>query len=77
VARPLDVEGATRRLRHLLAERETLDFREALGERPTPADVISLLIAILELARQGEIRLRQPQPFGSVGITRGSSHQAA
>ena len=77
VARPLDVEGATRRLRHLLAERGTLDFREALGEHPTPADVISLLIAILELARQGEIRLRQPQPFGSVGITRGSSHQAA
>lgn len=77
VARPLDVEGATRRLRAMLEAEARIDFREALGERPTPADVISLLLAVLELARLGEIRLAQRQPFGAVGISRGSSDQAA
>jgi len=77
VPRPLDVEGATRRIRALLAEREQIDFRVACGENPTVADVISALIAILELARLGEIRLAQSQTFGTVDIVRESAHQAA
>lgn len=77
VARPLDVEGATRRLRAMLAAEARIDFHAALGERPTPADVISLLLAVLELARLGEIRIAQRQVFGAVGISRGPSDQAA
>src|SRR5712692_1527567 len=55
VPRPLDVEGATRRLRDILRERPKIEFREALGESPTIADVISLLIAVLEMSRLGEV----------------------
>ena len=77
VPRPLDVEGATRRIRALLEARPRLDFREAVGESPTVADVISTLIAVLEMSRLGEIRLHQAQPFATVEIVRESVDQAA
>jgi segregation and condensation protein A len=77
VPRPLDVEGATRRIEGLLAEREHFDLREAFGEAPTIADVISTLLAILELARLGRIHLVQSAPFSPVNVTRGSVEQAA
>jgi segregation and condensation protein A len=77
VARPLDVEGATRRIEALLVEREGFDLREAFGDAPTIADVISTLLAILELARLGRIHLVQPAPFSPVNVNRGSVDQAA
>ncbi len=63
VPRPLDIEGATNRIRELLAVRERLDFTELVGERPHISLVISVLIALLELARLGEVRLIQPRAF--------------
>ena len=77
VPRPLDVEGATCRIEALLHERDRFSFRDALGAAPTVADVISTLLAILELARVGRIRLAQRAPFGSVDLWRGSIEQAA
>jgi len=77
VPRPLDVEGATRRIEALLAERDGFDLREACGDAPTIADVISTLLAILELARIGRIHLVQPAPFSPVNVNRGSVDQAA
>lgn len=77
VPRPLDVEGATRRIVALLASREHVELRELFGEGPTLADVISVLLALLELARLGRLRLAQREPFGTVGITRESPDQAA
>jgi segregation and condensation protein A len=77
VARPLDVEGATRRIQELLAEKPEFDFIELLGDEPTVTDVISCLIALLELARLGALQVAQPQPFGSVLILRATADQAA
>jgi chromatin segregation and condensation protein Rec8/ScpA/Scc1 (kleisin family) len=77
VPRPLDVEGATRRIRAILAERAQLDMREALGDDPTIADVLSVLLALLELCRLGEVTLLQRQPFGAVDVNRESTDQAA
>src|SRR3954471_24154132 len=44
VARPLDVEGAIRRIESILEERECVDWREALGAEPTIADILSTLL---------------------------------
>jgi segregation and condensation protein A len=77
VPRPLDVEGATRRIEALLAERDGFDLRDAFGEAPTVADVISTLLAILELARLGRIHLVQSAPFSAVNVNRGPVDQAA
>ena len=59
VARPLDVEA-----RHppdrgsCCAEREEFGWLDALGPRPTIVDVLSTLLALLELAKRGTAPLR-------------------
>ena len=70
VARPLDVEGASLRVRTLLGEREEITWREALGPRPSIVDVLSTLLALLELARRGMLALRQSGPFTPLVIRR-------
>jgi len=70
VARPLDVEGATRRLESLFAERSVIGWVEALGPEPTITDVLSTLLALLELARRGTVSLTQDAPFAPMVICR-------
>jgi segregation and condensation protein A len=77
VARPLDVEGATRRIEELLGQREQFDWLEALGPRPTIVDVLSMLLALLELAKRGAVRLAQPSPFSPMVIARDTARSAA
>ena len=73
VARPLDVEGATRRIEALLDERGEVSWLEALGAAPTIVDVLSTFLALLELARRGTLRLSQPAPFAPMVIAREST----
>jgi segregation and condensation protein A len=77
VARPLDVEGATRRLEELLDQREEFGWLEALGPRPTIVDVLSTLLALLELAKRGVVRIAQPSPFSPLMIARDTARPAA
>ena len=72
VARPLNVEGATMRIESLLREQPEITFREALGPRPTIVDVLSTLLALLELARRGLLRVAQDVPFAAMVIRRES-----
>jgi segregation and condensation protein A len=72
VARPLDVEGAARRIEALLEDMHELTFRDALGPRPTIADVLSTLLALLELARRGQLSVVQSAPFAPMVIRRES-----
>lgn len=76
VARPLDVESAVARIEAIFAVRDTFDWREALGERPTLTDVLSTLLALLELARRGVCRIRQEAPFAPMVISRESAEPA-
>ncbi|HEY7682413.1 MAG TPA: ScpA family protein [Gemmatimonadales bacterium] len=73
VSRPLDTEGAMRRLLGLLAERAELGWLEALGPRPTIVEVLSTLLALLELAKRGAISLAQSAAFTSFVIRREKS----
>jgi segregation and condensation protein A len=77
VARPLDVETATRRIEGLLAEQEEILWLEALGSRATIVDVLSTLLALLELAKRGSLRLLQPTPFSPMVIARDTARPAA
>jgi segregation and condensation protein A len=77
VPRPLDTEGAMRRIQDVLREREQVALGELLGERPTITDVISMLIALLELARVGSLGLGQAGSFGPILVTRAPAHEAA
>jgi len=77
VARPLDVEGATRTLEALLSERGEFLWTAALPARPTVSDVLSLLLALLELARRGACSFLQPASFAPLRIRRESALPAA
>ena len=77
VARPLDVEGATRRIEDLLDQREQFGWLEALGPRPTIVEVLSTLLALLELTKRGVVRLAQPTPFSPMVIARDTARPAA
>ena len=77
VPRPLDVEGATLRLLAMLEARGSFDFRGALGENPTVVDILSILLALLELARLGRLLLRQSTPFADIGVQSESAPTAA
>ncbi|MEO8452854.1 MAG: ScpA family protein [Gemmatimonadota bacterium] len=76
VARPLNVEGATLRIQSLLAERDQISWSDALGPTPTIVDVLSTLLALLELARRGEAFVFQQWAFGPVVISRESPQPA-
>jgi len=58
VPRPLDVEGATRRIRDLLSVRDRIEFRDACGEAPGVAESFRP-DRPPRAARMGEIRLIQ------------------
>jgi segregation and condensation protein A len=73
VPRPLDVEGATRRLNALLDARSEFGWLEALGPTPTITDILSTLLALLELARGGTLVLQQAAPFAPMVIRRDAS----
>ncbi|HET9151486.1 MAG TPA: segregation/condensation protein A [Gemmatimonadales bacterium] len=77
VARPLDVEGATRRIVALLETETEFTWREALGPHPTIVDVLSTLLALLELARRGSLTVNQPAPFAPLRIARDLPRPAA
>jgi segregation and condensation protein A len=77
VARPLDVESATRRIEDLLAESEEIRWLDVLGSRPTIVEVLSSLLALLELAKRGAVRLVQATPFSPMVIARDAARTAA
>ncbi|HXQ28554.1 MAG TPA: ScpA family protein [Gemmatimonadales bacterium] len=76
VPRPLDVEGAIARVQALLDERDEFSWRDALGDEPGLVQVLSLFIALLELARRGTLRLGQAAPFAPILIRRESTREA-
>ncbi|MBA3257994.1 MAG: segregation/condensation protein A [Gemmatimonadales bacterium] len=77
IARPLDVESATRRIEALLDQRAEFGWLDALGPRPGIVDVLSTLLALLELAKRGALRLTQPAPFSPMVIARDSARAIA
>jgi segregation and condensation protein A len=77
VPRALDVEGAIGIVRALLAIRAHAQWKDVLPRDAEPWEVLSVLLALLELAKLGELRLSQSRSFAAFDITRDSSSEAA
>lgn len=77
VPRALDVDGAIETVRRVLELRARTRWREVLPPNAEPWQVLSLLLALLELARRGELRLEQRAPFENVEISRDQPDEAA
>jgi segregation and condensation protein A len=77
VPRALDVDGAMSTIRGVLAMRAMAQWSDLVEYDAEPWQVLSALLALLELARRGELRLMQTRPFGSVEISRDTASEAA
>lgn len=77
VARALDVAGAIARVRDLLARRAHTRWDDVVARGAEPWQVLSALLALLEMAKLGEVRLAQHGAFGAVYIARGPGDLAA
>lgn len=77
IPRPLDVDGAIATIRGVLELREAAKWRDVVRNGAERWEILSALLALLELARRGELRLAQAYPFANVLIRRESAGQAA
>ena len=77
VPRALDVAGAMQSVRVLLAMRREARWSDFVRPGAEPWQILSVLLALLEMAKLGEVRIAQPRPFASVEITRDAISEAA
>ncbi|MEO7366580.1 MAG: segregation/condensation protein A [Gemmatimonadaceae bacterium] len=77
VPRALDVDGAMATVRAVLALRARARWGDVISLKAEPWQVLSTLLALLELAKRGELRLTQPRPFASVEISSDPASEAA
>ena len=77
VPRALDVDGAIESIRIVLALRSLARWSDIVRDDAEPWQVLSALLALLELARRGELKLAQTIPFAVVEITRDAASEAA
>jgi segregation and condensation protein A len=77
VPRALDVDGAMVYIRAMMARRPFVSWSDVVMRDAEPWQVLSTLLALLELARRGELRLMQPRPFANVEILRDAASEAA
>lgn len=77
IPRALDVDGAIGVVRAILAMRARAQWTDVVPKNAEPWQVLSVLLALLELAKLGELRLDQPRAFAPVAITRDSTSEAA
>lgn len=77
IPRTLDVAGAMTNIRSVIAVRSVCGWSDFIGADAEPWQILSLLLAILELAKLGELRVTQSRPFASVEIRRDAISEAA
>ena len=77
ISRPIDVDGFIDVVRAVIALRAVARFRDVVPLGAERWEVLSGLLALLELARRGELRLTQLRPFASVEIRREFAGEAA
>ena len=77
IPRALDVDGAITTVLDVLALRERARWRDVIRVGAEPWEVLSCLLALLELAKRSEVKIAQLRPFADVEIRRESAGEAA
>jgi len=77
IPRALDVDGAMTTVRAVLQLRANARWRDVVRTDAEPWEVLSGLLALLELAKRSELHLTQPRPFADVEIRRELAGEAA
>lgn len=77
ISRPLDIPRAMVIIRAALQLRARLMWTDVLHDGAEPWQVLSTLLGLLEMAKMGEVRVKQPRPFANVEITSDAPREAA
>jgi segregation and condensation protein A len=77
VARAIDIPGAITVIRSVLALRARILWTEIVERSAEPWQILSTLLGVLEMAKSGEVRVKQHRPFANVEITRDAASEAA
>ncbi len=77
VPRAIDIVGAMNAIRTLMGLRRQARWSDLVGREAEPWQILSVLLALLELAKMGELRIAQSHPFGSVEIRCDAVSEAA
>ncbi len=77
VPRALDVDGAMATVRAVLALRARVRWGDVIRPDAEPWQVLSVLLALLEMAKRGELKVAQSRPFASVEISCDPASEAA
>ncbi len=77
IPRALDVAGAMHTIRTLLSMRRDARWTDLVGREAEPWQILSVLLALLEMAKLGELRIAQHRPFENVEIRRDAVSEAA
>lgn len=77
VPRTIDVDGAITAIRAVLAFRTQARWSDIVARDAEPWQILSALLALLELAKRGELKLAQPRPFASVEFIGDTAGEAA
>ena len=77
VPRALDVDGAISTVRAVLALKARARWSDMIHADAEPWQVLSVLLALLEMAKRGELKVAQARPFASVEISSDSASEAA
>ena len=77
VLRALDVDSAIEAVRAVLTMRSRFQWSDVVMQNAEPWQILSALLALLEMARRGEVKLAQPRPFAQVEISRDAASEAA
>jgi segregation and condensation protein A len=77
VPRALDVDGAMAAIRGVLTVRAMAHWSDLVQHDAEPWQILSALLALLELARRGELKLVQTRPFAGVEVSRDAASEAA
>lgn len=77
VPRSLDIAGAMERVRAVLMRDTQAHWGDLLSPDAEPWEILSMLLALLEMARAGELRLAQSRSFADVEVSSDAAGQAA
>ncbi len=77
VPRTIDIPAAILVIRALLAIRASALWTDFVEQNAAPWQVLSTLLGLLEMAKLGECKILQRQPFANVEITRDAASEAA
>jgi segregation and condensation protein A len=69
IPRALDVDGAIKSIRAVMALRSRARWSDIVDRDAEPWQVLSVLLALLELAKSGELRIAQAKPFASMELS--------